>query len=191
MAKITLSRADQAVQEEIAGALRLRNYKVSVIPPVTMEDTPKKIAGELVTEKSDVAIMDYIVDDAFSVKMLQAATDHARIPRFIFVLPEGTSVSHILMAVNEGASAIVERPVNLESLMNYVERAYSGPSRFRSEVDKENNLAAELSEMEREAKTMKMQAASNRKLISFLSSTPVSSQHRTAPSVSYSAYQRG
>ncbi len=190
MAKIVLSLADGSLQEEIAGALRLSNYRVEVIPAFSPEQTPKMVAAELVESKGEVAILDYNEDDAFSVKMLQASTDHARIPRFIFVLPEGASVSHILMAVNEGASALVQKPFNMDALLNYVERAISGPSRFRYDADKENTLVMELSELEKEAKTLKTQASSYRKLVAYIMSTPVSQQHRTALIVSDSAYQR-
>ncbi len=190
MAKIILGLKDEAEQTEIAGALRLRKHTVSVIPPVTEMDTPKKVAESLVEDKADVAILDYLEGDAFSVKMLQAATDSASIPRFIFVLPKNTPVSHILMAVNEGAAALVETPVNNEALLNYVDRAISGPSRFRFEVDKDNTMAADFAMMEREAKSMKMQAASNKKLISFLLATPIANQHRNALIVSDSTYQR-
>lgn len=190
MPKIVVGLSDPQEQENVCAALRLKGHTVSAMQPLTAMDNPKKAAGQLVAEQAQVAIMDYIAEDAASVKMLQAATDNARQPRFIFILPEGVPVSHILMAVNEGASAILEKPVNTEALMNYVERAVSGPSRFRHEVDNENSRAVELSQLEKEAKTFKMQLASQRKLISFLMSTPVAAQHRSAMVVSDSAYQR-
>lgn len=190
MSKIIVSHSDAAVQEDIASGLRLKKHNVSVLPPDASDLSPKDLAERLIEEKAQVAILEYNAEDAASVKMLQAATDHASFPRFIFVLPEDVPVSHILMAVNEGAAAIVERPINIEVLANYVDRAVSGPSRFRFEVDKENNMASEYSKMEKEAKVMQMQLASNRKLISYLMSTPANSQHRTAMVVSDSAYQR-
>lgn len=190
MSKIIVSLSDPAAQEEIVTGLRLKKHNVSVLPPELLNGSPKELAERLVGEKAQVAVLEYVSEDAASVKMLQAATDSAAIPRFIFVLPEGVPVSHILMAVNEGASALVESPVDIEALENYVERAISGPSRFRFEVDRENSMVAEFSAMEKEAKSVKMQLASNRKLISFLMSTPVSSQHRTVLVVSDSAYQR-
>ncbi len=190
MAKIIVSLSDAREQEEISGALRLRKHMVSAMEPGGALDNPKKIAERLVEDKAAVAILDYVQDDAFSVKVLQAATDYAAIPRFIFLLPDGVPGSHVLMAVNEGASALLERPVNMEALQNYVERAISGPARFRYEVGRETDMAESYAEMEQEAKSMKMQLASNRKLISYLMSTPISSQHRSALLVSDSAYQR-
>ncbi len=190
MAKILVSLADPDEQEKIASELRLKKYTVSARDPITSEDSPKQVADEMVKAKVDVAILDYIADDAASVKMLQEATDHARIPRFIFVLPEGTPVSHILMAVNEGAAAIVEKPVNVDALANYIERAISGPARFRYEIDRESTRVQEISDIERDMKTMKTQLAAQRKLISYIMSTSLSGQHRTAMVVSDSAYQR-
>ncbi|MCD8138719.1 MAG: response regulator [Planctomycetaceae bacterium] len=190
MPKIIVSLANAEDQENICSALRLKRHSVKALPPATPEENPKAVAQRMVDEKAQVAIVDYLVEDAFSVKMLQAATDHARIPRFIFVLPEDAPLSHVLMAVNEGASAILQRPVNLESLDNYIERAINGPSRFRYELDMENTRAEEIAEMEHEFKVMKMQMASTRKLISFLMSTPLSAQHRTALVVSDSNYQQ-
>ena len=190
MPKIIVCLADGREQEEVCSGLRLKKYNVSVLPPEEAGDAPKNMAARMVQAKADAAIVDYVVEDAGSVKMLQAATDHASLPRFIFVLPDGVPVSHILMAVNEGAAALVERPVNMDALANYVERAVNGPSRFRFEVDKENTMAADFATMEREAKTMQMQMASNRKLITYLMSTPVTAQHRSALVVSDSNYQR-
>lgn len=190
MPKIAVSLADARDQENVCAALRLKRYAVTTMPPPTPEDNPKAAAMRVVEAKAQVAIVDYVADDAASVKMLQASMDLARMPRFIFVLPEGTPTSHILMAVNEGAAAILERPINMEALENYVERAINGPSRLRYELDQENSRAEEYAEMEREVKTMRMQMASARKLISFLMATPPSAQHRTALVVSDSNYQR-
>jgi twitching motility two-component system response regulator PilH len=190
MTKIVVGLADPHVREDVCSGLRLKRYDVSVHTPGEENETPKGLAARLIEEKADVAILDYVVEDAASVKMLQASTDLADLPRFIFVLPEGVSVSHILMAVNEGASALIELPVNIDALSNYVGRALSGPSRFRHEKDREDTLAANLADLEREAKALQMQMASNRKLISFLLSTPPAAQHRTALLVSDSAYQR-
>ncbi len=107
MAKIIVGLSDSAVREEVCAGLRLKRYDVSVHTPGEENEVSLPVGGD------DVAILDYVVEDAASVKMLQASTDHADLPRFIFVLPDGAPVSHILMAVNEGASALVERPVNI------------------------------------------------------------------------------
>lgn len=190
MPKIVVSLANAEDQENVCSALRLKRYNVSTVPPLSPMDSPKTAAARILEEKPAVAVVDYLVDDAASVKLLQATMDLARVPRFIFILPEDVPTSHILMAVNEGASAILERPVNLEALENYVERAINGPSRFRYELAQENSRAEEYAEMERDVKTMKTQMASARKLIAYLLATAPSAQHRTALVVSDSNYQR-
>lgn len=192
MPKILVSLADARERETVCAALRLggRHSVAATEAGGPLDENPKKFAERLVGEKAAVAILDYVQDDAFSVKALQAATDYASMPRFIFILPEGVPVSHILMAVNEGASALLERPVNVEALGNYVERAINGPARFRYEVGREADMAKSYAEMEREAKSMKVRLAANRKLISFLMSTPAANQSRSALVVSDSAYQR-
>ena len=190
MPKIIVSLADPEEQETVAAALRLKRYDVIALPPMTAESKTKAVLAQILESKASVAVMDYIADDAASVKLLQSSMDSARLPRFIFIVPDDLPSSHALMAVNEGAAALLEHPVNTEALANYVERAISGPARFRYELDKESTVAQELVTMESEAKAMQIRLASDRKLISFLMSTPISSQHRTAMIVSDSAYQR-
>lgn len=191
MARILVCLSDAQEQEKIVTDLRLRKFTVSPGEPVTQEEEPKLVAQRMIEAKADVAIVDYLAADAHSVKVLQSVTDTHKAPRFIFVLPqEGVEVGHILMAVNEGADAILPRPVKLEALANYAERAVSGPGRFRYEAGREASTAAELVKIEKISKTMQMHMASYRKLISFLLSTAVSNQHRTVLLVSDSAYQR-
>ena len=190
MAKVLVCLADREEQENVAAALRLKKHTVSAAEPVTVSDDPKKVAAKMAEAKVDVVVLDYIPDDAVSVKMLQEATDAYGAPRFIFVLPEGVGTSHILMAVNEGASAILMHPVNTDALANYIERAVNGPARFRHELALQASAAAEIAEIEQHSKIMRMQLASYRKLVSYLLSTPASSQHRSVLVVSDSAYQR-
>ncbi len=190
MAKIVVSLADAGESERICSDLRLRRHSVSALGPISPMDNPKKSAEALAAARAEVAILDYLPDDAASVKLLQAATDMGRAPRVIFVLPGGVPVAHILMAVNEGAAAIVENPANLEALANYVERAANGPARFRHEIGRGQSCDAEVPEAERELKAMRTKLAAKRKLVSFLMATPVASQHRSALVVSDSAYQR-
>lgn len=190
MAKIVVNLADSREQENVCAALRLKKHAVSSLEQPKGKGGPKALAEAVVGSRADIAILDYIPDDAASVKMLQAATEQPFAPRFIFVLPDGTPVSHILMAVNEGAAAIIERPVNAEALANYVERAMSGPARFRRDPGRDAHAAEEVAQMEREGKIMRSQLAAARKLISFLMSTPSANQARSALVVSDSAYQR-
>ena len=190
MAKVLVRLADPAEQEEVCAALRLKKFAVSAADPLTAEVSPREAAEAMVEAKVDAVVLDYLQDDAASVKLLQAVTDYSSNPRFVFILPKGVPQSHILMAFNEGAAAVLERPVNTEALANYVERAISGPARFRHEIGRDGARAEEVSEMERDAKAMKMQLAAYRKLVTYLMATPAASQHRNLLVVSDSAYQR-
>ncbi len=190
MPKIIVSLADPEEQEAAVSALRLKRYDIVALPPMTAESNPRDIVTQFLDAKASVAVLDFIDDDAFSVKLLQTSTDYARFPRFIFGVPAGLPTSRILMAVNEGASALLERPINTEALVNYIERAISGPARFRYEMDKDSAAAQEIRRLEEEAKTTQMRLASYRKLVSYLLAVPPASQHRTAMIVSDSAYQR-
>ncbi len=190
MAKILVCVGDPAEQENIASALRLKGHTVMADEPVEADDDPKEVAKDMVASKSDVAVLDYIPDDAASVKMLQAVTDQSKAPRFIFILPADAAISHVLMAVNEGAAAVLQKPVNTDKLANYIERALSGPGRFRYDLALEAAATTELHRMERDTKNMRTQLSANRKLIYFLLSTPPSAQARSVMIVSDSSYQR-
>lgn len=190
MPRIVVCMSDPAEMEAVCSGLRLKRHDVTALPPGDAAGTPKEVAAKLRDLKAQVAVMEYVAEDAASVKLLQAASDGGGFPRFIFVLSGGEPVSHVLMAVNEGAAAIMEKPVNPDALSNYVERALSGPSRLRHERSRDEAEAMEAAELEREANAMRMQLASSRKLISYLMSTPATVQHRSVLVVSDSAYQR-
>lgn len=189
MAKIVLSIADTDLQTKISDALREKSHAVETAAVQSPMDNPKKTALALCESKADAVIADYIADDSFSVKVLQDATEQDKAPRFIFILPEGdVSVSHILMAVNEGASAILRHQVKMDTLLNYVDRALSGPSRFRH--DRDSIRMEAIAKIEIEQKKLQTKLASCRKLISYLMSTALNLQTRSALIVSSSAYQR-
>ncbi|MDR1519693.1 MAG: response regulator [Planctomycetota bacterium] len=191
MADILVGLADEAERERVTADLRGRGHDVSLIPPVAVADNPKNAAEAVLRAKAAVAVLDYLANDAASVKLLQNATERDDAPGFIFILPGAApTMAHLLMAVNEGASAILEKPVNLELLANYVERAAAGPSRFRREAALNNIDPADLARLEKELNYLRTKLKANCKLISYLLSTPVASQRRTALVVSDSIYQR-
>ena len=186
MADVLVGLADAKERDLAVEALRQAKHGVSVFPPPAAGESPKKTAEAMVASGAAAVVLDYLADDAASVKLLQAATDLSEGIGFVFALPEGTSTSHVLMAVNEGATALLERPLNPEALVNYVERAIRGPARFRRLDD----IGSDWEMLEREAKSMQTKLAAQRKLISYLMSTPASAQSRTGLVVSDSAYQR-
>ncbi|MDR2391464.1 MAG: response regulator [Planctomycetota bacterium] len=188
MAEIALSLADEKERIRVAAGLRQRGYGVSFLSPAASGGNHETAAREIVGSGADVLVTDYHADDAISVKTLQAAAESEKSPHFIFVLPEATPIQHILMAVNEGADAFLERPVRLDALANYIERAIKGPSRRRGEENREAVLHIEAKE--NETKLLRRRLSASCRLISYLLSVPKSSQKRTVLIVSDSAYQR-
>jgi DNA-binding response OmpR family regulator len=189
MTEIVLALADEVERERIAADLRQRKYSVAVLPPIVPGENPNKAAKEIIGSGADVAVLDYVANDAASVKLLQEAAELEKAPHFIFILPDEMPVSHILMAVNEGATALLEKPVKLDALANYVARAIKGPSRLRNLDGGGANLPS-IESAENEIKLLRQRLSASCKLISYLLATPPSAQKRNALIVSDSTYQR-
>ncbi|MDR1612834.1 MAG: response regulator [Planctomycetota bacterium] len=187
MRKILVRASNPDVESEIRDSLPADKYSVAVGGPPAAGASPAEEAKAIVADKCDVAILDYIADDAFSVKLMQAATDAAQAPHFIFVLPEDADLAHALMAVNEGAAAVVQPPLNKAAIANYVDRALRGPSRLRQEAPGED---ANVEELEKQIRLLRQLNRSGQKLVSYLLATPESQQNRKALIVSDSPYQR-
>ncbi len=190
MPKVLLRVADEQLRSDIEAAFSQTKFTVVVADPITASDSPKEITKQLLDSKAAAVILDYIQDDAASVKLLQSTTDSARIPHFIFIMPKDLDLSHVLMAVNEGASAMIEQPVKIPSLINYVERAISGPGRLRIDYQKNESSEDELGELEKQVRILRQYNSSLQKLVAYLLSTPLSEQKRKALIVSDSSYQR-
>lgn len=193
MPKILVRIADEKLRDEIVSALSAAGKKNVVVTegPITQQDDPHETAKNLVNSRAAVVVLDYISDDAASVKLLQSTTDSAPTPHFIFIMPDELGISHILMAVNEGASAMIERPVKMPALVNYVERAITGPGRLRHEsmhaaVSGEDSIA----EFEKHIRILRQHNTACQKLIVYMLATPMEEQTRKVLLVSDSAYQR-
>lgn len=190
MPKILLRVADEQLRSDIEAALAKTKFAVVVADPITAADSPKEITKQLLESKAAAVILDYIQDDAASVKLLQSTTDSARIPHFIFIMPKDIDLSHVLMAVNEGASAMIEQPVKMPALVNYVERAINGPGRLRINYKKNESSEDEVGELEKRIRILRQYNSALQKLVAYLLSTPLSEQKRKALIVSDSTYQR-
>ncbi|MDR1533670.1 MAG: response regulator [Planctomycetota bacterium] len=186
MANISISLADEVEQRRLADDLRQRKHQVGLLPPLAAFDHPQKAAAAVAGSGAAVVVLDYQVEDAAGVKLLQAVSEGGNPPKFIFILPREADIPHIIMAMNEGASAVLAKPVNPESLANYIDRALSGPSRSRTQAENPNGL----NRLESDFKKLAAKLAANYKLISYLLSTPPAEQRREALIVSDSAYQR-
>lgn len=140
-------------------------------------------------------VLDYVADDAASVKFLQTATDRPDAPRFVFVLPPSAEAAdgdraQWLMAMNEGASAILPSPLDGESLAVYVDRAVNGPSRWRNERTMGEEEVRKSVALEERVRALRESLKACERLVSRLLSTPASSQARRVMVVSDSSFQR-
>jgi DNA-binding response OmpR family regulator len=149
---------------------------------------PDPAAKAILAAAPDVVVMDYLGDDALSVKILQEVIDQNPKVGFIFVdsaPPAGRE--DVLMAMNEGAQAFVPRDIPPLALQNYVARAVSGPKRLkRAETLDESQIQAVNEQLTR----VKTRLNNAQKLIAYLLSTPLSNQPRKALILSDSSYQR-
>ncbi|MDR0362561.1 MAG: response regulator [Planctomycetota bacterium] len=187
MHTILLRLADADLAAEIRDGLPVDRYAVTIADADTEPLSPADAAKRLLEGKYTVAVLDYVAEDAYSVKLMQAATDAGGAPGFIFVLPGDATMAHVIMAVNEGASAVVKPPVSVAAIVNYVGRAVLGPSRLRQDAAGDD---ANVEELEKQVRLMRQLNRASQKLVSYLLATPLSQQNRKALIVSDSAYQR-
>lgn len=186
MSMVLLKLTDAAVRREAGDALRAHGYEVMESEPLNADDSTKDVSKQILDSGAAVAILDYLPTDAFGIKLLQSVTDETPSPSIIFVLPSDTEPSHLIMAVNEGASALLSTPLDPGALLNYVDRAINGPGRFRSDIRESLDSCEELAQ---KASVMRRQNTAFQKLICRLLSTMPSEQNRRALLVSDSRYQ--
>ncbi|MDR1487038.1 MAG: response regulator [Deltaproteobacteria bacterium] len=155
---------------------------------VGFDKGPNAIADFILTSNSDLVIMDYSSEDAFSVKVLQEVLDKNDKIGFVFVDSLGQADrENIMMAINEGAQAFIPRDISQVAFKNYLNRVVSGPFRRRNlEINEEKNLH-NLNECLSLSRT---RLNSAQKLIAYLLSTPLSMQPRKVLVLSDSSYQR-
>ncbi len=190
MAQILLSLNDQTVLETVEQALSGTRHQAARIPALDPMAGPAALAALISERRPDLVILDYISEDAASVKLMQTVNDLAERPEFIFIeTGEPAERAQVLMAVNEGARAFLPKDFQAAALRNYVERAVSGPGRLRRRVLANSGSETALHGLEELLGSLRIRAASFQRLISFLLSTPVGSQARKALVVSDSPYQ--
>ncbi|MFH1134482.1 MAG: response regulator [Pseudomonadota bacterium] len=81
------------------------------------------LAREVAAAKADLVVMDYLAEDAFSVKVMQGVRTENPFIGFIFLMPANAEREHMILALNEGASALLSRPLRPAALVNYVNRS--------------------------------------------------------------------
>ncbi len=127
MAKVTVSLVDEQIRGAVAAALAGTRHETIVMEPLDPAGNMAALADAIMAEKAEVIIIDYWADDAASVKLMQAVTDTAWRPEFIFIegAAEKAEREQVLMALNEGAHAFLPHSFNTSALISYVERSLS------------------------------------------------------------------
>ncbi|MDR1656882.1 MAG: response regulator [Deltaproteobacteria bacterium] len=148
----------------------------------------ESLAQFIIEAAPDIVLMDYLAEDALSVKVLQEVLDSDGKAGFIFVDSKGSADrENIMMAFNEGAQAFIPADIQPVVLVNYLNRIVSGPRR-RLVPDKNTEL--ELQKVNDRLSSVRTKLNNAQKLIAYLLSTPLGSQPRKAIILSDSGYQR-
>lgn len=189
MARILLSLRDENTLQKVREALTATRHEVLGLD-VSAEASPDQMVAAIMANGPDVVVIDYQSEDAASVKLMQTVTDLNNRPEFIFIETDETAErEQVLMALNEGARAFLPRDFQVSALLNYVERAVSGPGRLRPRVLENYAQDGAVNQLEEQLGVLRTQSMGYQKLISLLLSTPVSAQGRRVLVVSDSPYQ--
>ncbi|MEW6266191.1 MAG: response regulator [Thermodesulfobacteriota bacterium] len=126
MARIMVKVSLAEVAEDITRFLLDEKHETLTEPgSVSPVLNPEKLAEEILARKPDLVILDYLAEDALSVKAMQMVRDKMPLIKFIFVLADEPPLAHLVLALNEGAAAFLAPPVARGALDNYVTRALS------------------------------------------------------------------
>lgn len=189
MATIFISLGDETARQKAAEALAAK-YEVLDIPPLDRAEGLEKAAERLAELQPEVLVMDYWVEDAQAVKLMQTATDTAERTYFIFVEPsEGLDHEQLTLAFNEGAIAVIPASFTAEALNLYVERALTGPGRLRFKAQRISDPQEDISRLEENLGQLRSRIRGYQNVIKYLMKTPVSEQKRRVLLVSDSPYQ--
>jgi DNA-binding NarL/FixJ family response regulator len=185
---------DPELQERLKGYLEGEKYQ-PLFPKPPLEGEPEamlltSLTQGVLRQNPDIVVMDYLADDALSVKVMQAVTDQYPGTSFIFMDSKNPSDrENIILAFNEGARGFLLPDVSKTHFLNALARAYSGPSRTRTGEDS-HSLEQELQDQGQKMAKFKIRLNSAQKLVNYLLSTPLGSQPRKVLVLSDSGYQR-
>lgn len=191
MARILLNLRDEEMLQGVREALSATRHEViSLKTAAGTEENPDKLAAAIMGQSPDVVVIDFRPEDAASVKLMQTVTDLSNRPEFIFVeTEEGAGREEVMMALNEGGRAFLPRDFQVSALLNYVERAVSGPGRLRLRVLANYGQEGAANQLEEQLGVLRTHSTGYQKLISYLLSTQFSAQARKVLVVSDSPYQ--
>jgi len=154
MARILVMAGSETAASEAKEVLEQAGHEVlSVEWAVDFSDPPETWAERIAARDPDLVLMDLIAEDAWSVKVMQSALDRNPFLKFIFLLDGPVDPPHLTLAFNEGAAAVLSRPIKLESLRLNTQRALTRQraertdaqeiERCRQLIDREKSCSAE------------------------------------------------
>ncbi len=191
MALIMLSLCVASTLDNVLEALTESRHEIARHDDLSYDQGLSTVAEKILAGEPDVVVMDYWPEDAASVKLMQTVTDLAARPEFILV--EGAEVEapreQVMMAINEGARAFLPHDFEGKALINYIERALSGPGRLRLKALENYGPEATVNRLEESLGELRIKTSGYQKLIAYLLSTPLNVQPRKVLIVSDSPYQ--
>jgi DNA-binding NarL/FixJ family response regulator len=135
--------------------------------------------------------MDYLSEDAFSVKVLQETIDSQPSINFVFIdSKEPSNVENVVMAFNEGARGFLFPDASKPLFLTTLARVFSGPARLRPISEDALTLEDEIQKLGQKLSKAKVHLTSAQKLVNYLLTTPLSTQPRKVLVLSDSGYQR-
>ena len=134
MSRILVQTAETAVAENFRAILTDMGHSVSFLSS-DGEQGVAELVESIAAAAPGLAIMDYQTDDLLSVKVMQQSRDRVDFIKFVFLLHQEVGPEHLVLAVNEGASALLAAPVQEEALLNYVNRALTQRKEEKAQAD--------------------------------------------------------
>jgi CheY-like chemotaxis protein len=185
---------DESLTERLTSFLEGEKYQIlAPKPPVEGEEEKNpltRITQVILKQNPDIVVMDYIAEDALSVKVMQAVTDQYPNTLFLFIdTHKPADRENLILAFNEGVKGFLPADLTKTVLLNTLARAAAGPSRTRT-GEEGHSLEQELQDQGQKLGKMKIRLNSAQKLINYLLTTPVGAQPRKVLVLSDSGYQR-
>lgn len=122
MARVLVRISPEDAAQRLSSLLLSSKYEVHTGPGYDQAGDPAAAAQDILAKNPVLVIMDYLSDDAWSVKAMQITASHNPLIKFIFVAQPQLPPAHMVMALNEGAAAILTAPISSEALNTYVAR---------------------------------------------------------------------
>jgi CheY-like chemotaxis protein len=195
MSRILVWTAEPSAAEVLQGILAKADHALSFVDS-GREMGVLELVETIVSAAPELAVMDYLPTDSFSVKVMQQCRGRGDFIKFIFLVRLEVGLDHLVLAVNEGAGALLTIPIREEALLNYVNRALTQRKAEKAQEEqlarceqlmaKERNGAAEQSA---ELSQLKRSQSLNHRLINHLLATTTARKKPKVLLVSDSTYQ--